>query len=144
MTGSVGRLIARAVIVPLTLAALVTPLSTLPVHGAAAAQVVESALEVADTIAPTQPTSFRVVSRTRSGAITLGWVGSYDAIGVAGYRLYRNGTWMGTLYQAGVDLLGTVMYDRLGGRIKTAVTYDLYAFDAAANVSAPAVLVVTP
>ena len=85
-----------------------------------------------------------MVSRTKSGSITLGWVASYDAVGVAGYRLYRNGTWLGTLYQAGVDLIGTVMYDRLGGRTRTAVTYDLYAFDAAGNVSAPATLHVSP
>jgi hypothetical protein len=134
MARSVRRSFALALVVPLALAALVMPLSTMPVRGA----------EVADTVAPTQPTSFQVVSRTKSGAITLGWVASYDAVGVAGYRLYRNGSWTGTLYQAGVDLIGTVMYDRLGGRIKAAVTYDLYAFDAAGNVSAPATLVVTP
>jgi hypothetical protein len=63
---------------------------------------------------------------------------------VSGYSLYRNGSWMGTLYQAGVDRIGTVMYDRLAGRTKTAVTYQLYAFDAAGNVSAPATQVVTP
>jgi hypothetical protein len=98
----------------------------------------------ADTIAPTTPGDFRVISQTKSGSITLGWVASYDAVGVAGYSLYRNGSWSGTLYQAGVDLIGTVLYDRLGGRTKSAVTYDLYAFDAAGNVSAPATLVVSP
>ena len=144
MARSVARSVAGALIAPLALAALVTPLSTTPVLGAATTQSAVGTIEVADTVAPTQPTSFRVVSRAKSGAITLGWVASYDAVGVAGYRLYRNGTWSGTLYQAGVDLIGTVMYDRLGGRIKTAVTYDLYAFDAAGNVSAPATLVVAP
>ena len=84
------------------------------------------------------------MSRTKSSAITLGWVASSDAVGVAGYRLYRNGSWAGTLTQAGVDLIGTVMFDRLTGRTKTAVTYDLTAFDAAGNVSAPATLVVVP
>ena len=44
----------------------------------------------------------------------------------------------------GVDRIGTVLYDKLGGRIKTAVTYNLYAFDAAGNVSSPATLVITP
>lgn len=132
MAGSVVRSLARVVIAPLVLAVLVAQGSTMPARGAV------------DTIAPTPPSDFHVVSRTKSGSITLGWVASYDAVGVAGYRLYRNGTWSGTLYQAGVDLIGTVMYDRLGGRTKTAVTYDLYAFDAAGNVSAPATLVVTP
>ena len=146
MARSMARSRARAVIATLVLAALVSQATTIVVLGAAAAgpQSAAAATEVADTIAPTAPANFRVVSRTKSGSITLGWVASYDAVGVAGYRLYRNGSWSGTLYQAGVDLIGTVMYDRLGGRTKTAVTYDLYAFDAAGNVSAPATLVVTP
>jgi hypothetical protein len=58
--------------------------------------------------------------------------------------MYRDGRWAGTLYQAGVDLIGTVWYDKVGGRTRTPVTYELYAFDAAGNVSAPATLVVTP
>ena len=144
MARSIGRSIARGVMVSLALAALVTPLSTMPARGADATQSAAGTLEAADTVAPTQPTAFQVVSRTKSGAITLGWVASYDAVGVAGYRMYRNGTWLGTLYQAGVDLTGTVWYDRLSGRTKTAMTYDLYAFDAAGNVSLPATLVLTP
>ena len=137
---------ARTVVATLVLAALLTGVSTMHASAAAAAgpQGATVTTETADTIAPTQPANFRVISRTKSGAITLGWDASYDAVGVAGYRLYRNGSWMGTLSQAGVDLIGTVMYDRLGGRLKTAVTYDLYAFDAAGNVSAPATLVVAP
>jgi hypothetical protein len=120
--------------------------TTMPMRAAVAAgpQAVADTIDIADTTAPTSPGDFRVVTRTKSGAITLGWVASYDAVGVAGYRMYRNGTWSGTLYQAGVDLIGTVWHDRLGGRTKTAVTYDLYAFDAAGNVSAPATLVVAP
>lgn len=150
MTYSVARSMARIVLAPLVLAALVTPLWTTPAlaaggpQGAAGTTVTADTTETADTVAPTQPTNFRVVSRAKSGAITLGWEASYDAVGVAGYRMYRNGAWIGTLYQAGVDLLGTVWHDRLGGRIKTAVTYELYAFDAAGNVSTPATLVVAP
>lgn len=144
MAHSVARSIGRAVLAPLAVAALVTPLSSMPAQAVAAPQRAVEAIAVADTVAPTQPTDLRVVSRAKSGAITLGWVASYDAVGVAGYRMYRNGAWIGTLYQAGVDLLGTVWYDRLGGRIKTAVTYELYAFDAAGNVSTPATLVVAP
>lgn len=146
MARSVARSSGRAVVATLALAALVTQASMSPTRGAAAVGAPGAAdtTEIADTIAPTPPGNFRVVSRTRSGSITLGWDASYDAVGVAGYRLYRDGSWSGTLYQAGVDLIGTVMYDRLGGRTKTAVTYDLYAFDAAGNVSAPATLVVAP
>lgn len=144
MAHSAARSIARAAFASLALAALLTPLPTVPVRADAGPSQAVLSVEAVDVVAPTQPTNFRVVSRTKSGAITLGWVASYDAVGVAGYRLYRDGTWLGTLYQAGVDLIGTVMYDRLGGRSKTAVTYDLYAFDAAGNVSTPATLVVQP
>jgi hypothetical protein len=135
MARSVARRRPRAVIATLALAALMLQVSTAPTR---------AATDVPDTIAPTPASNFHLVSRTRSGAITLGWDASYDAVGVAGYSLYRNGTWSGTLYQAGVDLIGRVWYDRLGGRTKTAVTYDLYAFDAAGNVSAPATLVLSP
>jgi hypothetical protein len=137
MARSMTRPRARAISTALALAAV---LSSMQVGATFAA----GTPAVADTVAPDAPTNFHVVSRAKSGSITLGWVASYDAVGVAGYRMYRDGRWMGTLYQAGVDLIGTVWYDKLGGRTRTAVTYDLYAFDAAGNVSAPATLVVTP
>ena len=116
MARSVARPLARAVIAALALAALVPHVSTMPARAAVAAdpQCAGAATNAADTTAPTPPASFHVVSRTKSGSITLGWVASYDAVGVAGYKLYRNGSWTGTLCQAGVDLIGTVMYDRLG------------------------------
>ena len=144
MNRFVGHSIGRAVIVPLALAALLTPLSAMPVLGVTAGGCAGPTSEAPDTVAPTQPGSFRVLSRTKGGAITLGWVASYDAVGVAGYSLYRDGAWKGTLCQAGVDILGTVWSDRLGGKIKAPVTYMLYAVDAAGNVSVPATLVVTP
>jgi hypothetical protein len=137
MARSMTRPHARAISAALALAALV---SSMPLGATFAAD----GTAVADTVAPTAPTNFHVVSRAKSGSITLGWVASTDAVGVAGYRMYRDGRWMGTLYQAGVDLIGTVWYDKLGGRTRTAITYDLYAFDAAGNLSAPATLVVTP
>ncbi len=146
MTHLVARPRARAVIATLALAALVTQGSTMPARAAVTAdpQCAGATTTGPDTMAPIPPASFRVVSRTKSGSITLGWVASYDAVGVAGYRLYRNGSWSGTLCQAGVNLIGTVWYDRLDGRTKSAVTYNLYAFDGAGNVSAPATLVVSP
>ena len=136
----------RRIVPTLVLAALASQALTLSALGAAASGPQGAAVvaEVVDTIAPTQPGNLRLVSRTRSGSITLGWVASSDDVGVAGYRMYKNRSWAGTLSQAGVNLLGTVWYDRLGGKPKAAVTYDLYAFDAAGNVSAPATLVVTP
>ena len=93
---------------------------------------------VADTEPPTAPTNFHLISRTKGGQITLGWTSSTDDVGVASYSLYRDGRWVGTLTKAGTDLIGNVFFDRLAGRLKTAVTYDLYATDAAGNVSAPA------
>ena len=144
MARSVGRSLPRAAVVALALAALVMPLSTMPVLGVTAGGCAGPTSEAPDTVAPTQPGSFRVISRTKSSAITLGWVASYDAVGIAGYSLYRDGVWKGTLCQAGVDILGTVWPDRLVGKIKLPVTYQLYAVDAAGNVSVPATLVVTP
>ena len=146
MAVSVTRQLARVAIATPALAALLLQVSTMPVGAANAALTpsVAEAADLADTVAPTTPANFRLVSRTKSGSITLGWDASYDAVGVAGYSMYRNGVWGGTLYQAGVDIIGTVWFDKLGGRTKTAVTYDLYAFDAASNLSAPATLVVTP
>ena len=145
MARSLARSSVRGVIASFALAAILTQVSTMPARGAAdVTQESADEAQLVDTIAPTSPTEFRVVSRTKGGMITLGWVASYDAVGVAGYRLYRDGCWVGTLTQAGVDLIGAVFYDRLGGRTRSPVTYELYAFDAADNVSAPATLVVTP
>src|SRR5262245_13003614 len=134
MARSVTRPRVRAIIATLALAMLMQLMATMPARAA----------DVVDTVAPTQPANFHVISRAKSGSITLGWDASDDEVGVAGYSMYRNGKWSGTLYQAGVDLIGTVWYDRVGGRDKTAVTYALYAFDAAGNVSTPATLVVKP
>ena len=96
-----------------------------------------------DSGPPTTPTGLAQTGATET-TVSVSWNASTDDVGVAGYSLYRNGTWSGTLYQAGVDLIGTVMYDRLTGRIKSPVTYELKAFDAAGNYSAPATLLVSP
>ena len=138
------RSIARSLLGPLALAALLTPLSVLPVLGVTAGSCAGPTSPTPDTVAPTQPGNLRVISRAKSGAITLGWDASYDAVGIAGYSMYRDGVWRGTLCQAGVDILGTVWYDKLNGKIKAPVTYELYAVDAAGNVSTPATLVVSP
>ncbi len=142
MAHSVARPVVRALVATVALAALMS--ATPPRTAVAAEPQCAAPTAPGDTIAPTAPADFHVVSRTKSNSITLGWVASYDAVGVAGYRLYRNGSWSGTLCQAGVNLIGTVWYDRLDGRTKSAVTYNLYAFDGAGNVSAPATLVVSP
>lgn len=146
MAHSVVRLSARAAVAALSLIVLYPQAWTAPALAAGALDAPSTAIAVdaADTVAPTVPINFRVVNRTKGNLITLGWDASRDDVGVAGYSLYRDGRWMGTLYAAGVEIIGLVFYDRLGGRIKSAVTYDLYAFDAAGNRSEPASLVVTP
>ncbi len=144
MTQPVARSISRALISSLALAALLTPLLAMPVLGVTAGGCAGPTSEAPDTVAPTQPGSFRVVTRAKGGAVTLGWVASYDAVGIAGYSMYRDGMYKGTLCQAGVDILGTIWPDRLNGKVKAPVTYQLFAVDAAGNVSAPATLVVTP
>ena len=142
---SVAHPSARAALSGLMLIMLVAHATIAPARAAADPNAPSTiAASAADTLAPTAPTNFHVVSRTKGNLITLGWDASTDDVGVAGYSIYRDGRWLGTLYAAGVELIGNVFYDRLGGRTKTAVRYDLYAFDAAGNVSAPASLVVSP
>ena len=144
MARSMARRSGRAAIVVISLMVLFVQAWTTPARAAVASASVSEPIVIAagDTSAPTAPTDFRVVSRTKGNLITLGWSASTDDVGVAGYSLYRDGRWLGTLYAAGVAIIGLVFYDRLEGRIKSPVTYTLYAFDAAGNVSAPASLVV--
>lgn len=148
VVGTVPRRSASAAAVGISLMMLLVLASTTPARAADASGSVAGSMAVAaadaDTTPPSPPTDFRVVSRTKGNLITLGWTASIDDVGVAGYSLYRDGRWKGTLYAAGVDLIGLVWTDRLDGRIKSPVTYELYAFDDAGNVSAPATLVVAP
>jgi len=77
-----------------------------------------------DTTAPTNPTSLRVTSLTKAKA-TLAWNASTDAVGVTGYRVYRNGAVVATV-------TGLTWSD---SRQRTASTYYVVAFDAAGNFS---------
>jgi chitodextrinase len=79
----------------------------------------------ADTTAPTAPTNLRATSLTKAKA-NLAWNASSDAVGVAGYRVYRNGALVATV-------TGLTWSDT---RQKNATTYLVRAFDAAGNVSA--------
>lgn len=80
-----------------------------------------------ETTAPTAPT----LSATASGSMTvnLSWRGAFDSIGIAGYRIYRDGDLVQTSYG-----LGTSFSD---GQLtpSTTYTYTIQAFDAAGNVS---------
>ena len=77
-----------------------------------------------DTTAPTAPTNLHATSLTKSKA-NLAWNASSDAVGVTGYRVYRNGSLVATV--TGLTWSET--------RQRLATTYYVVAFDAAGNVS---------
>lgn len=81
-----------------------------------------------DTTAPSAPISFYATPRSAS-QISLMWSPSYDNVGVAGYRLTRNGTQI-------LDTTSTSYMDT-GLVTSTMYEYVVVAYDAAGNVSAP-------
>ncbi len=83
-----------------------------------------------DTVAPSTPTAAAVVAATTT-SITLGWSGSTDNVGVAGYGLYNGGT------TPLATSTGT-SYAFTGLSCGTSYTLAVDAFDAAGNRSAKA------
>ena len=79
-----------------------------------------------DTQAPTAPANLGVTGVT-SNSISLNWTASTDNVGVGGYRIYRNGSEVGT--SAGTS------YTDSGLASNTTNTYWVKAFDAAGNLS---------
>jgi chitodextrinase len=77
-----------------------------------------------DVTPPTAPASFRTTSLTKT-KVTFAWNASSDAVGVAGYRVYRNGVLQATVT--------TLTWNQ--ARQRTSQTYWVVAFDAAGNVS---------
>ena len=90
---------------------------------------------VLDTTPPTVPGNFSVAPVSLSTASTvqvvLSWSASTDNVGVAGYKVYRNGTPIST--EAAV--MGTTYTDSVPPGI---YTYQVAAYDASQNVSANA------
>ncbi|REK77015.1 cellulose binding domain-containing protein [Paenibacillus paeoniae] len=80
-----------------------------------------------DRQAPTVPGSLTATA-TSSSAIALTWSASTDNVGVAGYRLYRNGVQFATT--------NTTSYSDTGLSSSTSYTYTVKAYDAFNNVSA--------
>ena len=80
-----------------------------------------------DTLAPSVPTnlSASAVSFTQ---INLSWTASSDNVGVAGYKVFRNGTQIATT--------GGTTYPDTGLSASTTYTYTVSAYDAAGNNSA--------
>lgn len=79
-----------------------------------------------DTEAPTVPQLLSAIVMS-SSQINLSWLASIDNVGVAGYRIYRNGAQITTA-------TGT-SYQNTGLAPSTRYTYTVAAFDAANNVS---------
>jgi chitodextrinase len=81
-----------------------------------------------DTEAPTIPANLAATAVSAS-QINIAWTSSTDNVGVAGYRVYRNGAVVGTT--------NTTVYADTGLTASTTFAYTVAAFDAAGNVSAP-------
>lgn len=96
-------------------------------ESAPTAAVTATTTAYADTTAPTVPTGLAAGTAT-STTIPLTWTASTDAVGVAGYRVYRNGTLVGSPT--------TTSYTDSGLTASTAYSYTVSAVDAAGNESA--------
>ncbi len=81
---------------------------------------------VSDTVAPTAPTGLAATPAT--GRVDLAWNASTDNVGVTGYRIYRDGSQVGT--SAAVSYADTAV------TAGATYSYTVKAVDAAANVSA--------
>ncbi|MEZ7842805.1 MAG: thrombospondin type 3 repeat-containing protein [Opitutales bacterium] len=110
--------------------AAVSSLDTLAVVAATGSHTVSnftiSASVALDTIAPSVPVglSASAVSTTQ---INLTWTASSDAVGVAGYKIYREGVEIGST--------DTSSYSDVGLSASSSYAYSLAAYDAAGNYS---------
>ena len=86
------------------------------------------AISVADTTPPTVPTGLTTVAS--ASQVSLTWNASSDAVGVTGYRVYRNGTQIAApASNSYID----------GNLVPGTYSYTVAAVDAAGNVSAQSV-----
>jgi chitodextrinase len=81
-----------------------------------------------DTTPPSIPTGLQA-SNITSASVTLSWTASTDNVAVAGYRIFRNGTQVGTA--------GVTSYNDTGLAASTSYVYTVAAYDTSNNVSAP-------
>jgi chitodextrinase len=81
-----------------------------------------------DTTAPSTPTNLHTTS-VLDTSIALAWNGSTDDVAVTGYKVYRNGTLIGTTAASTTSITDS------GLSPVTNYTYTVRAFDAAGNVS---------
>jgi hypothetical protein len=96
-----------------------------------------SATSASDTTAPSVPGNVRA-SAVSAHQASVTWAASTDNVGVAGYKVYRNGYLVATVTS------GT-SYSEQGLAASTKYSYAIAAYDAAGNVSAqsPAASVTT-
>ena len=87
-----------------------------------------------DTQAPTVPKGLKatVISSTQ---INLSWTASTDNVGVEGYKIYQNGTQIGTT--------ADTSYQSTGLKASTSYSYRVAAYDGAGNTSAKSLGVTT-
>ncbi len=92
-----------------------------------------------DTVAPSRPASLTATA-VDADRIELSWEASTDAVGVAGYRIYRDGS------QTELTSVDATEYADTSVAPSTEYTYTVRAFDAAGNVSelSPAASATTP
>lgn len=83
-----------------------------------------------DTTPPTVPTGLSASAASWS-TVNLSWAASTDNVGVAGYRVYRNGSQIGTT--------GSTSYTDGSTAPSTTYSYTVSAYDAAGNNSAQSV-----
>lgn len=81
-----------------------------------------------DATAPTVPTGLTATAASPT-QIDLSWTASTDAAGVTGYRIYLDGTEVGTST--------STSFSHTGLSASTGYTYTVRAYDAAANLSQP-------
>lgn len=80
--------------------------------------------------APPAPPSALVATAVSETEIDLSWQAASDNVGVTGYQIFRDGTWLATVPA------GTAYRDT-GRAESTAYSYSVLAADAAGNLSAP-------
>jgi hypothetical protein len=96
-------------------------------NSATSAGVTVTVNNAADTTPPSVPTGLKATAAS-SSQINLSWNASTDNVGVAGYKIYRGGSQIGTS--------AATSYGNTGLSASTSYTYTVAAYDAAGNTSA--------
>lgn len=90
-------------------------------------RIVFTVVPYVDTSPPSMPTNVQAVG-VSSSSMHVSWTASTDDLGVVGYRIYRNGTEVGTS--------ATTSYLDTGLSAQTTYSYTVSAYDATGNTSA--------